>query len=51
MDLQIVLIDHLQKNKETIKKFQESRDSRCICQNELDRACFQYSMTYGDFKI
>ena len=28
------------KNKERISKFKEKRDSRYICQNELDKACF-----------
>ena len=38
------------KNKERIKKFKETGDSRYICENELDKACFQHDMTYGDFK-
>ena len=38
------------KNKETIKKFKETGDSRYIYQNELDKACFQHDMAYGDFK-
>ena len=38
------------KNKERIKKFKEIDYSRCICQNELDKAKFQHHMTYGDFK-
>ena len=38
------------KNKERIKKFKETGDSRCIYQNELDKACFQHYMAYGDFK-
>ena len=37
------------KNKERIKKFKETGDSRYIYQNELDTACFQYDMAYGDF--
>ena len=32
-----------------IKK-QETGDSRYIYQNELDKACFQYDIAYGDFK-
>ena len=28
------------KNKERIQKFKETRDSRYIYQNELDKACF-----------
>ena len=38
------------KNKESIQKFEKTVDSRYIYQNELDKACFQYNMAYGDFK-
>ena len=38
------------KNKERIKKFKETGDWRYIYQNELDKACFENDMTYGDFK-
>ena len=38
------------KNKETIWKFKETKDSRYIYQNELDKACFQNDMANGDFK-
>ena len=38
------------KNKEIIKRFNETEDSRYIYQNELDKACFQHDMAYGDFK-
>ena len=38
------------KNKERIKKFKETGDSRYIYQNKLDKACFQHDMAYGDFK-
>ena len=38
------------RNKERIKKFKETGDSRYIYQNELDKACFQHDMTYADFK-
>ena len=38
------------KNKERIQKLKETLDSRYIYQNELGEACFQHSMTYGDFK-
>ena len=38
------------KNKERIKKFKETGDSRYIYQNELGKACFQYDMAYGYFK-
>ena len=32
------------KNKERVKGFKEARDSRCIYQNELDKACFQHNL-------
>ena len=38
------------KNKERIQKFKEARDSKYIYRNELDKACFQHDMAYGDFK-
>ena len=38
------------KNRERIKKFKETGDSRYIYQNELDKACFQHDMAYGDLK-
>ena len=38
------------KNKERIQKFKQTGDSRHIYKNELDKACFQYDMAYGDFK-
>ena len=38
------------KNKERIQKFKETGDLRYIYQKELDKACFQHDMTYGDFK-
>ena len=34
-----------------MQKFKETGDSRHIYQNELDKACFQHDMAYGDFKI
>ena len=37
------------KNKER-KKIKETGDSRNMYQNELDKACFQHDLTYGDFK-
>ena len=41
-----IFVDHLIK----IDKFEETGDLRDIFKNELDRACFQYHMDYGDFK-
>ena len=38
------------KNKERIQKFKETRDTSYIYKNELDKACFQHDMAYGDFK-
>ena len=38
------------KNKERIQKFKETGDSRYIYQKELNTACFQHYMAYGDFK-
>ena len=37
-------------NKERIQKFKQTGDSRYIYKNELDKACFQHDMAYGDFK-
>ena len=38
------------KNKERIQKFKETGDTNYIYKNELDNACFQHDMAYGDFK-
>ena len=38
------------KNKERIKKSTEKGESRYIYQNQVDKACFQHYMAYGDFK-
>ena len=38
------------KNKERIKKFKETGDSRYICQNELHKTSFQHHMADGDIK-
>ena len=38
------------KNKERIQKFKETIYTSYIYKNELDKACFQYDMAYGDFK-
>ena len=38
------------KNKERIQKIEETGYSRYTYQNELDKACFQHDMAYGDFK-
>ena len=38
------------KNKKRIHKFKETGDTSYIYKNELDKACFQHDMAYGDFK-
>ena len=38
------------RNKERIENFKETGYSIYICQNELNKACFQHDMAYGDFK-
>ena len=38
------------KKKERIQKFKETGDTNYIYKNELDKACFQYNMAYGDFQ-
>ena len=38
------------KNKERIQEFKRTGDSRYIYKNELDKACFQHDMAYGNIK-
>ena len=38
------------KKKERIQKFKETGDANYIYKNELDKACFQHDMVYGDLK-
>ena len=38
------------KIRERIQKFKETGDTNFIYKNELDKACFQHDMAYGDFK-
>ena len=38
------------KKKERMEKCKETRDSRYIYRNKLDKPCFQHDMPYGDFK-
>ena len=38
------------ENKQRIQKFMETGDTRYIYKNDLDKACFQHNMAYGDFK-
>ena len=45
-----MLVKHSLKHKEKIKKIKETAYSRYIYQNELDKACFQHDIAYGDFE-
>ena len=38
------------KNKQKIQRFMKTGDTKYIYRNELDKACFQHGMNYGDFK-
>ena len=38
------------KNKERIQNFKETGNTSYIYKNELDKACSQHDMAYGDFK-
>ena len=38
------------KNKERIQKNKQTEGLRYIYQNELEKACFQHDMAYGEFK-
>ena len=38
------------KKKEIIQKFKETGDTSYIYKNELDKACFQHDVGFGDFK-
>ena len=38
------------KNKKRIQKVKETGDTNYISKNDLDKACFQHDMAYGDFK-
>ena len=37
------------RNKDRMQKFNKTGDSRYVYQNELEKACFQHDMAYGDF--
>ena len=45
-----MLVDHLLKVKNEFENFKEAGDTKYIYRNELDKACFQHDMTYGDFE-
>ena len=38
------------KNKERIQKFNEMGHKSYIYKNDLDKACFEHDVAYGDFK-
>ena len=38
------------RRKERIKEFKRTGDTRYICRNELDKACFQHDSAYADHK-
>ena len=38
------------ENKSKMQKFQGTGESRYICRNEQDKACFQRNIAFGDFK-
>ena len=45
-----MLVDHLLKSKKEFKNLKETGGTKYIYKNELDKACFQHDMAYGDFK-
>ena len=47
-DLLIVHVDHFPKIKNS--EIKKTGNSRYIYKNELDKACFQHDLAYGDFK-
>ena len=38
------------RHKERTKEFKRIGGTRCICRNELDKACFQHDSAYADHK-
>ena len=42
--------DPFTRNKERIEKFMQTRYTDFIYRNELDKACFQHDMVYGNQK-
>ena len=42
--------EHFTKNKENIQKFMQTGNTDYIYKNDLDKACFQYDMAYGQYK-
>ena len=46
----MLFCDSLKIKIEQKRKIGKSRNSRYIYENELDKACFQHDMVYGDSK-
>ena len=44
-----MFVDHLLNTKKEFKNLKK-QDTNYIYRNELDKACFQHDMDYGDFK-
>ena len=42
--------DHLLKAKNEFKNLKKQDTRAIFYKNELDKACFQHNMAYGDFK-
>ena len=38
------------KNKQRIQQFKETRNTKYVYKNKLDKPCFQHDMVYQDFK-
>ena len=45
-----MLVDHLLKTKKEFKNLKKTGGTKYIHRNELDKACFQDNMAYGDCK-
>ena len=46
-----MLADHLKKTKKEFKRIKKKKQEiQTIFTKELDKACFQHDMAYGDFK-
>ena len=45
-----MLIDHLLEINKEFKNLMQTGDTNYIYKNELDKACFQHDIAYGDFK-
>ena len=43
-------MDHLLKTKKESKSLKKTVDTKYVYRNELDKACFQHDMAYGNLK-